>query len=307
MARLRSCVKGCIYTERSYLLAAPLDMKTVLIAALVAVLPLQAADLSRAQALYERTEYRQALQLLSTKTAKDPAELLLAGKSLFGVGEFKKAVDTLNRAASLAPSNSEIQHWLGKSYGRLAETSSFLTAPGHAANCRRAFEKAVALDAKNVLAMNDLFEYYLEAPGFLGGGVDKAEALARRIGELDPAERHYALAKLAAKRKDPKTVESQLRHAAQAAPQQVGRLIDLAKFLARQGRLKESDSTFQQAERLAPGAPVLWFEKASTLIETNRDPAEARRLLELYLRAPLTPEEPSAAEARKLLERLSGA
>lgn len=282
-------------------------MKTVLIAALVAGLPLGAADVSRAQALYERTEYRQALQLLSVKTSTDPAGLLLAGKSLFGMGDFKKAVDALNRAATRDPSSSEIQHWLGKSYGRLAETSSFLTAPGHASNCRRAFEKAVALDPRNLLAMNDLFEYYLEAPGFLGGGIGKAEALAVRIGELDPAERHYALAKLASKRKDPKTVESQLRHAVQAAPQQVGRLIDLAKFLAREGRIKESDSTFQQAERLAPGAPVLLFEKASALIETNRDPAEAKRLLELYLQAPLTPEEPSAAQARKLLERISGA
>jgi cytochrome c-type biogenesis protein CcmH/NrfG len=225
---------------------------------------------------------------------------------MFAVGEFKKAVDVLQRAATLAPESSTIQHWLGKSHGRLAETSSFLTAPSHASNCRKAFEKAVALDPKNILAMNDLFEYYLEAPGFLGGGLDKAEALTSPIGALEPAEQHYALARLAEKRRDPKGAEQQLRRAVQAAPQQAGRLIDLAKFLARQGRHQESDRTFQQAERVAPGSPALLFERANTLIETKRSLPEAKRMLEQYLHAPLTPDDPPRGEARKLLNQMSG-
>jgi len=274
---------------------------------ILAALSASAGELAPAQALYERTEYREALQLLNAKGSRDPAELLLAGKSLFGIGEFKKAVETLQRAAGLAPSSSEIQHWLGKSYGRLAESSSFLTAPGHASNCRKAFEKAVALDGKNVLAMNDLFEYYLEAPGILGGGLDKAEALAERIGALDAAEYHYALAKIAEKRRDPKSAERQLRRAAEAAPKQVGRLIDLARFLARRGRHQEADAVFQQAERVSPNAPALLFEKASTLIESKRNPAEAKRLIEQFLRAPLTPDDPPRGEARKLLDQLPGA
>ena len=281
-------------------------MKSLFLAAFLAVSCANAASLAEAQAQYDRTEYREALKLLNPKASRDAAELLLAGKSQFAIGEFKKAVDTLHRAAALEPGSSTIQHWLGKSYGRLAETSSFFTAPGHASNCRKAFEKAVALDGKNLLAMNDLFEYYLEAPGFLGGGLDKAEALARRIGEIDPAEQHYALAKLAEKRRDPKTTEQQLRHAVQAAPHQAGRLIDLAKFLARQGRHQESDRTFQQAERVAPGVPAILFERASALIETKRNLVEAKRLLEQYLQSPLTPDDPPRAEARKLLEHLSG-
>ncbi|MEP7362437.1 MAG: hypothetical protein ABI972_04210 [Acidobacteriota bacterium] len=281
-------------------------MKRLLLAPLLFAACAPAAELAQAQEQYDRTEYREALKLLNLKGSQNPAELLLAGKSLFATGEFKKAVEILHRAAALEPSSSPIQHWLGKSYGRLAETSSFFTAPGHASNCRKAFEKAVALDGKNILAMNDLFEYYLEAPGFLGGGLDKAEALATRIGELDPAEQHYALAKLAEKRRDPKDAEQQLRHAVQAAPQQVGRLIDLAQFLARQGRHQESDKTFQQAERIAPGAPVLLFQRASTLIQAKRNLPEARHLLEQYLQAPLTPDDPPRAEAKKLLEHMSG-
>lgn len=282
-------------------------MKRAVFALFLAAGGVHSADLDQARALYERTEYRQALQMVDWKSARSGDELLLAGKSLFGLGEYKKAVEVLQRAATAEPASSAVQHWLGKSYGRLAETSGFLTAPGHASNCRKAFEKAVALDARNILAMNDLFEYYLEAPGFLGGGVDKADALAKRIATLDAAEGHYAQAKLAEKRRDPKGAEQHWRQAVQAAPAQAGRLIDLAKFLARQGRLQESDQTFVQAERLAPGTPTLLFEKANVLIETKRNYQEAKRLLELYLKAALTPDDPPRAEARKLLDRVAGA
>ena len=62
-----------------------------------------------------------------------------------------------------------------------------------------------------------------------------------------------------------------------------------------------------QAERLAPGTPTLLFEKANVLIETKRNYQEAKRLLELYLKAALTPDDPPRAEARKLLDRVAGA
>ena len=64
-------------------------------------------------------------------------------------------------------------HWLGKAQGRRAETASPFTAPSYASKARQAFEKSVELDGKNLEAINDLFSYYLEAPGFLGGGLNK--------------------------------------------------------------------------------------------------------------------------------------
>jgi Flp pilus assembly protein TadD len=279
----------------------------VLLLACSGTASLWGADLARARALYEKTQYNDALALLDIRSSSDPELLLLGAKALYGKSEFKKAVETLQRAAGLAPKSSEIQHWLGKAFGRLAESSNFLSAPGHASNCRKAFERAVELDGRNLLAMNDLLEYYLEAPGFLGGGIEKAQALAQRIAPLSTAEYHFALAKLAEKRKDAKTAEQEYRKAAEAEPNESGRLIDLASFLARQGRLAESDRVFQDAQRLSPSAPNFIFARASTLIETRRDPREAKRLLELYLKASLTPDDPPRDEARKMLAKLGGA
>src|SRR5207247_6645096 len=97
---------------------------------------------------------------------------------------------------------------LGRAFGRRADQSSPFTAPAYAAKARQNFEKALELNPRNIEAMNDLFEYYLEAPGFLGGGLDKAALLANRIAALDPVEAHYAQYRLAEKKGDSVTARA---------------------------------------------------------------------------------------------------
>jgi Tetratricopeptide repeat. len=173
----------------------------------------------------------------------------LIGKSYFSKAEFKKAGEAFEKAIALEPRNSIYYHWLGRAYGRRAETSNPLTAPAYAVKARQNFETAVSLDAKNIEALNDLFEYYLEAPGFLGGGMEKAASLSNKINSVNPAEYHFALAKIAERQKEYKTAEEHFRRAIEMAPRQVGRVIDLARFLSRQGREQESEQVFAQAEK----------------------------------------------------------
>src|SRR5262249_22363789 len=153
--------------------------------------------------------------------------------------------------------NSEYVHWLGRTYGRRAETSNLITAPSHASRARQFFEQAVALDPSNEEALNDLFDYYLEAPGFLGGGYEKAEKVAERIAAKNPAEGHFAAAQLADKRRQYDTAEEQLRRAMEMTPRHVGRIIDLAKYLAKRGRIQESEAVFDRAEQVSPNSPQI--------------------------------------------------
>jgi Flp pilus assembly protein TadD len=263
-------------------------------------------DLERAERLYNRTNYEESLKVLEASSQKDGRAYRLMGQNYFMLGDYKKATEALSKAVELDPTSAESYHWLGKAYGRRAETSSPFTAPGYASRARKAFEKAVELDPKNVEAINDLFEYYLQAPGFLGGGLDKAAALAKRIAELDPVEGHYAQARLAEQQKQFGTAEEQLRRAVELAPQQIGRVIDLAKFLSQQGRIQESEQAFQLAEKINPNSPKLLFGRAETYIRDKRNLAEARALLKRYLQAELTPDDPPRSEAERLLREASG-
>ena len=257
----------------------------------------------RAHELYQRTEYAQALSVLDRVSDKDADTLQLIGQCHFMQGDYKQAGDAFEKALALAPRSSELHRLMGNVYGRRAETGSVFTAAGNARKAHQYFEKAVELDPNNREAVANLFEYYLEAPGFMGGGLDKAETLVVHLTRLDTPGGHHALAQLERKRKHYDAAEEQLRRAVELAPHQVGRLVDLAKFLSDRGRVKESDEKFAEAARVAPNDPELLFARAETFIQQKRNLNDARELLERYLAIPLTPDDPPRQDARTLLSK----
>lgn len=281
-------------------------MKLSLVLAFAFLASASPPDLEQARKLYQLTEYEQSLAILQAIPQKDAAVYELLGRNYYMIGEFKKATDSLERAESAEPRNSAYALWLARAYGRRAETSNPFSAVGHASKARQYFEKAVELDPRSLEALNDLLEYYLEAPGILGGGLEKAKAIAARIAQVDPAEGHFAQATLAEKRKELDSAEKQLRHAIELAPHQVGRFIDLARLLAKQGRYQESDQSFARAEQLAPDSPKLMYAKADVYIKSGRKLEVAKDLLKRYLSATITPDDPPKSDARKLLRQIQG-
>lgn len=281
-------------------------MRRVYLLLFVVGMYLQASspEWSRANNLYQRTEYQQSLAVLQALPDKDAASLQLMGQDYFMLVEYKKASESFEKALALDPNNAKLLHWMGRTYGRRAETANPFAAPGLAAKTRQMFEKSVELDPTDKDALGDLLDYYLEAPGFLGGGVHKAESLAQMILKEDQAEGHYAQGIVADKKKDYDRAEQQFRRAAELAPRQVGRILVLAKYLANHDRVKESDALFEQAARMAPNNPRVMFDRASALIKGKRDLDVARKLLERYLQSPLTPDDPPRAHAEALLKKL---
>ncbi len=260
----------------------------------------------RASALYERTEYQASLRVLAADTAPDAAGYLLSGKDYFMLGDYKKATEFFEKALALSPNDSDYELWLGRAWGRRAETGGWLMAGVHASRARQCFERAVALDPHNREAKNDLFDFYLNAPGFLGGGMDKAEAIAKSIANERPPESEFEEAQLADRRKDYSAAEAHLRRAMELAPNEAGRVVDLARYVAKRGRLAESDQLFDKARKLAPNKPTVAFAEARVDIENQRNLEQARGLLQGYLHARLTPDDPPRQEAEKLLRRAGG-
>ena len=265
------------------------------------------ADMAEAQRLYNSTAYRDALILLRKTPHRTAAELELEGRCRYMMGDFKAAIEAFEKAAHAEPANSDHYLWLGRAWGRRAETSVFFVAVKYAANARQNFEKAVELAPGNMEAVNDLFSYYLSAPGFLGGGIDRAARLTEIIERNDPAEYHWALARIALERKQYDLAEGQLKKAIDMAPREINRIVELAKFLAGQGRIGESEAAFERAASIDPSDKKLLFTRAETYVQGRRNLGTAKKLLEAYMQAPLTPDDPSREAARRLLERAKGA
>ena len=87
----------------------------------------------------------------------------------------------------------------------------------------------------------------------------------------------------------------------------MGRLIDLARYLAKQGRVQESEAVFDQAQKLDPDSPKVLFWRAKTYVQEKQNLDKAQALLKRYLQSNLTPDDPSREEAEKLLKKTMGA
>ena len=115
-----------------------------------------------------------------------------------------------------------------------------------------------------------------------------------------------AQAKLAEKKKEYRSAEDHLQRAIEAAPQQIGRLIDLARFLASQGRYQEAERSFARAESMAPGSAQLLYARADTYIKYGKNMELAKELLKRYLNLKLTVDDPPRWDAEKLLRQVQG-
>jgi tetratricopeptide (TPR) repeat protein len=127
------------------------------------------------------------LLTISSSTGSYPADGTSAfteGQRLYAEARFTAARAAFEQAMQCQPAVSEYHHWLGRTYGRLAEHAGWFEAMGLAKQTREALERAVKLDPNNVEALSDLREYYLQAPAFLGGGQVKADRIRQQLEDV---------------------------------------------------------------------------------------------------------------------------
>ncbi len=227
------------------------------------------------------------------QSPKDAASFNLLCRAFFMMEEWDRGISNCERAAELDPQNSTYQLWLGRAYGEKADRSSFVSAPGLAKKSRAAFEKAVELNPRNVEARMDLGEFYAEAPGFIGGGKDKARQQAQALLSLDPAIGHWVLARIAEKEKDPAKAESEYRAEIDASHGAVRGWVDLANFLLYAHRYDEMDQALSHTETAPIDHPESLMHAGNLLLRSQQNYPLAVRLLQRYLSNRLCEEGPA--------------
>ena len=152
-----------------------------------------ASVVDSARALFDEGRYsdaRGALAAEETKPSTDPEVYFWLARCEFELREFDAAIFHAERAISLRPNDSEYHRWLGRSYGRKAEHSNWFSSVSLAKKTHAEFERAVQLDPRNFPAQRDLVNFQVRAPGFLGGGEEKAFAQIEKIAAIDPVQAH---------------------------------------------------------------------------------------------------------------------
>ena len=103
----------------------------------------------RAVSFYNHTDYAERNRRAESSRHRTAENLESAGPVLLHAGRFQESRPTRSKKPpSLAPDDSMIQTWLGRAWGRRAETSFALPAIGYATKTRQAFEKAAAAGSR---------------------------------------------------------------------------------------------------------------------------------------------------------------
>ena len=162
------------------------------------------------------------------------------GRAAHNAGKTDEAVSAFERAVALDPNSSVYRMWLGHAYTRQLSSASFLRKPFIARRSGEAYEMAVKLDPTSVDAAEARLEFFLGAPGIVGGGVDKARAEAARITTLDAYRGAMADARVAEHEKEWPKAEQRYRSLMAEYPDRTAAVDALLTILQNAKRFDEA-------------------------------------------------------------------
>src|SRR6267143_3856266 len=275
-----------------------------LLALLSLLLPVVAVSSDSPSDLLAAGRVDDAITTLSGKISSAPddaASYNLLCRAYFALTNWDRAASACEKAVSLAPNNGEYHLWLGRTYGEKADASNFFTAAGLAKKVRTEFERAVALDPNNAAGRTDLAEFYLEAPGIVGGGQDKARAQAAKLAVLDDAKAHWINGRIAEKKKDLTIAEQEYRAAIRADNGSADSWLNLASFYRHTGQLNDMEKAIDQISAAPIKASVVLVDAAETLVRAGRNFPLAVQLLRRYIASGSPSEDAPTFKAHYLL------
>jgi len=204
----------------------------------------------------------------------------------YALEQWNAATSACGRAVELDTQNSNYHLWYGRALGGRASSASFLSAFSLGKQVHEQFETAVRLDPRNADALSDLGSFDVDAPGMVGGGLDKAAEVATQLEKVDQVRAHQLRAEIASSHKDYATAEMELKAAVAASAHPALQLTELASFYRHRQNWDQMEAAVRSAGSAVAKdrtAAVALYDGAGVLIEARRDPELAAKMLEDYL------------------------
>lgn len=195
-----------------------------------------------------------------------PARYYL-GRIAFQEKNYDDALDFFLEAVDNRPQDALAFNWLGDTYAAIGATANVFRQMSVGPKALRAWEKAAALDHKNIAARQSLASNYMIAPSFMGGGEERARAVAKEALVLleedltvhpDHHLHQYWYGKLAALTglnlaNGAAWLKKYIEHTPSAEEPSVAMAtMRLAQIEEKQGKILEARTHFDQAVRLDP-------------------------------------------------------
>jgi tetratricopeptide (TPR) repeat protein len=261
-----------------------------------------------ARELYQQRKNAEARAAFEQVVAAEPTNLeaqQFLGRTWMRLDDPEAAIKVFEKLVAAAPNQSGYHRELGDAYGRKAQKAGLgFSGLGAARKCRAAYEKAVELDPASLEARQSLLGFYQQAPGIVGGGMDKAHAQADEMIKLDAVRGKIAKAGLYTREKKFDEAFALFEQTLAVQPDDYAALYQFGRLAADSGqRLDRGLEALKKCLAMtppagAPGhAPTHW--RIGNIWEKKGDKTAAKSAYEAALA--VDPKFQPAAEALKKL------
>ena len=229
--------------------------------------------------------------------AATAADYATQGEAALYRGEAEKAAELLEKAVALEPKNAQYHYLLGAAYGELAQNAGKLKQVSLAKKTKAAFERTIELNPNHLEARFALISYYLLAPGFLGGGEDKARAQAAEIKRRDSIDGHRAYARIYLHQKKQDLARKEYVDAVRAHPKSAKAHYFLGNFYFNEKNWPAALHEYDMTLRLDPAYMPAYLRIGQHATRSESNYARGEEALRRYLAYTPTEKEPGHAQA----------
>jgi tetratricopeptide (TPR) repeat protein len=192
------------------------------------------------------------VQALLKKNEKDDVALHCMGRIYVAQNKANDAIPWFEKAIDANDKVSAHHLWLANSVGEIAQTASKFRQPFMARRIKSEFDKAVQLDPTSIDARHGLIQFYSNAPGIMGGSMEKAREQAQEIGKLNPMRGHLESGELFEHEKDLAGTEKEYLAAITAMPDSSAGYNAAGNFYRRQKRYADAIVIYERMLKARP-------------------------------------------------------
>ena len=233
------------------------------------------------------------LFVFTLPTFGDAAKSFALGRAALESNNAESAASHFETAVAQAPRNAEYQLWLGRAYGTQAQAANPFKQMSLARKTRSAFEKAVELDPNLLEARFALIDYYLIAPGFMGGDEEKAVAQSQEIRKRDALGGHRAFARIYMRQKKVDLARKEYVDGVREQPNSAQAHYQYGLFLfGNDKNYKVATDEMETAIRLDPAFMPAYFRLGQLAAQWGVNFTRGEEALRRYLQHKPGPDEP---------------
>ena len=276
-----------------------MKLATVLLCAALA-LPVS-AQLQQGVTLFEQGRYDDATRVLAP-LRNDPEAVKTLGLIARAQGDDDRAIELLERAASLRPNSAAYHLRLGEALGSKVQKASVFAKPFLIGRVREELEKAVALDPNQLDARIFLIDLYVLAPAMMGGSEEKAMQQAAEARKRESYMGHRAYARLYTDQRQTELVRREWQDFVHEQPKSALAHSLYGWFLGNTDqKVKEGFDEIDLAIKLDPSYMPAWYRLGNLSATSGSQFARGEEALKKYLTYRPADGEPSLANTHYYL------